>query len=209
MTASAPSRTVVHLLRHGEVHNPDGVLYGRAPGFGLSVRGHDAAAAATQWLAERDVRLVVSSPMQRAQETSRPVAAALGVPVRTDERLVESWNVLEGQRADLHASVLGQPQVWRHLWNPWRPSWGEPYREVVDRMWSAVRAARDEVLGHEAVLVSHQVPIWVLRRRLEGRRLAHHPRRRECELCSVTSLTLEGDAVVGIAYRPPEPRLTT
>ncbi|MCW2817277.1 MAG: phosphatase [Marmoricola sp.] len=193
--------TIVHLLRHGEVENPEGVLYGRAPGFGLSARGRSMALAASQVLAGRDVALVVTSPMQRAQETAWPLADRLGVEVTVDQRLVESTNRLQGQRVDMNTSVLRQPAVWRHLWNPLRPSWGEPYRDVASRVLAAVEDARVRADGRECVLVSHQVPIWVTRRALEGRRLAHHPRHRECGLCSVTSLTFSGDRFVGADYR--------
>ena len=66
-------------------------------------------------------------------------------------------------------------------------------------MADAVRAAR----GHEAVLVSHQLPIWVARRAAEGNRLWHHPGRRRCALASVTSFTYDGDAITGVSYAEP------
>ncbi|KQT89528.1 hypothetical protein ASG49_17495 [Marmoricola sp. Leaf446] len=202
MTAEA-TRTVVHLLRHGEVHNPDGVLYGRAPGFGLSEAGREMAHAAADLLAGRDVALLVSSPLERARETAAPVADRLRLGVRLDERLLEVTNVLEGRRVDMHRSILVQPRVWPTLWNPWRPSWGEPYRDVVGRMTAAVDQARTIAHGHEAVLVSHQVPIWVTRRRAEGRRPAHLPRRRQVALGSLTSLHFLGDRLSGVTYADP------
>jgi broad specificity phosphatase PhoE len=70
-------------------------------------------------------------------------------------------------------------------------------------MLAAVEAARDAARGHAAVCVSHQLPIWTVRLHLEGRRYVHDPRRRQCGLASVTSLTYEGDRFVGLSYAEP------
>ncbi len=198
-----PTTTVVHLLRHGEVHNPDGVLYGRAPGFSLSETGRAMAGRAAEHLAGHDVVALVCSPLERARETAAPLAERLGLDVRLDDRLVEVTNVFEGRQVDMNRSILLQPQVWRALWNPLRPSWGEPYRDVVRRVTAAVDEARVAAHGHEVVLVSHQVPIWVTRRRAEGRRLAHLPRRREVALGSLTSLHFRGAALSHVTYADP------
>ena len=61
--------TVVHLLRHGEVHNPNHVLYGRLPGYHLSANGRMMAAAAADYFDGRPVAAVFASPLERAQET--------------------------------------------------------------------------------------------------------------------------------------------
>jgi broad specificity phosphatase PhoE len=200
---SSPARTIVHLVRHGEVDNPAGVLYGRLPGYVLSAAGEEMARLAAKALAGRDVRLVRSSPLERARQTADPIAAEFGLPIETDERLVESSNVFEGKRFGAGDGALRSPAAWRYLYNPFRPSWGEPYAEVAARVLAACAAARDDARGAEAVLVSHQLCIWVTRRRVEGRRLWHRPDRRECALGSITSLTYDGDRVVGIAYREP------
>ena len=63
--------------------------------------------------------------------------------------------------------------------------------------------AKDRARGHEAVCVSHQLPIWTLRSFLEGRRLWHDPRKRECSLASVTTVHFEGDRVVAVTYDQP------
>jgi broad specificity phosphatase PhoE len=195
--------TVVHLLRHGEVHNPDGVLYGRLPGFHLSALGEQMAVRAADALAARDVVLVVSSPMERAQETAAPVAERHGLPVEIDPNLLEATNVLEGQRVSVGDGALRQPRVWKHLWNPFTPSWGEPFAEVAARMGAAIEAARVAADGHEAVLVSHQLPIWVARLSAEKRRLWHDPRKRQCSLASITSLEYDGDRLAAISYTEP------
>ena len=196
-------RTVVHLLRHGEVFNPGKILYGRLPGFRLSDAGEAMAVKAAAWFAGRDVTLLVSSPLERAQQTAAPIAAALSLPVTIDERLIEAGNAFEGLKVGVGDGALRMPKHWWKLRNPFRPSWGEPYVEIAARMLAAVEAARDTARGHEAVLVSHQLPIWTLRMHLEGRRYVHDPRRRECGLASVTSVTYEGDRMSGISYAEP------
>jgi len=196
-------KTTVYLLRHGEVHNPEGILYGRATGFHLSERGRAMADRVAERIGDRDITVLVSSPLERAQETAAPLAAARGLTVRLDDRVIESSNIFEGKRFDIQDSLLRQPQVWRSLWNPFRPSWGEPYKDVVGRMWPAVLDARAEAEGHEAVIVSHQLPVWTARRRLEGKRLWHDPRRRQCSLASLTSLTYVGDELTSIDYSEP------
>jgi len=195
--------TTVHLLRHGEVHNPQGILYGRSTGFHLSERGHAMADRIADRIGGRDITHVISSPLERAQETAAPLAAALGLSVDIDERVVESSNIFEGKRFDIRDSILRQPQIWSKLWNPFRPSWGEPYKEVVARMWPAVLDARQAADGHEAVLVSHQLPIWITRLKAEGRSFLHDPRRRQCTLCSLTSFTFDGDRLVSVGYSEP------
>jgi broad specificity phosphatase PhoE len=192
----------VHLLRHGEVHNPDGVLYGRLPGFRLSVAGEAMADKAASWFADQGVTHLVSSPLERAQQTARPIAAELGLPVRIDDRLIEAANEFQGERVG-GWGALAHPRHWWKLRNPFRPSWGEPYAEIAARMLAAVATARDEARGSAVVLVSHQLPIWTLRLHLEGRRYVHDPRRRQCGLASVTTFTYDGDTLAGIAYAEP------
>ena len=194
--------TVVHLLRHGEVHNPDHVLYGRLPGYHLSANGRMMAAAAADYFEGRPVAAIFASPLERAQETAQPVAEKLGLPIITDDRLIESGNVLEGKSVSL-ASLGRNPRNWRYLWNPFRPSWGEPYSHIVARMRQVVDRARDASGGREAVCVSHQLPIWVSRLAAEHRRLWHNPSSRQCALGSVTSLTFDGDQLTGVSYAVP------
>lgn len=196
-------RTVVHLLRHGEVHNPDLVLYGRIPGFGLSELGLAMAQAAAGALVGRDVRYLASSPLQRAQETAAPVAAALGLYVAADERLIEPTNIFEGRRFSGAAAAVVVPSGWQYLYNPFRPSWGEPYAAIAERMAAALADARDRVRGAEAVCVSHQLPIWTARRAGEGRPLWHHPGHRLCGLASLTSFCYRGDELRAIHYSEP------
>jgi broad specificity phosphatase PhoE len=197
------SRTRVHLLRHGEVDNPAGVLYGRLPGFHLSAAGREMSEAAAEALRGHDVALVRSSPLERAQETAKPVAAVVGCGIETDDRLIEPTNAFEGKTFGVGDGSLRNPGNWYDLRNPFRPSWGEAYADVAARMLAAIGDARVAAAGREAVLVSHQLPIWVTRRALEGRRLWHRPDRRQCALASLTTLVYRGDALVAIEYTEP------
>ena len=204
---SEATRTTVHLLRHGEVHNPGKILYGRLPDFHLSELGRQMAKADAEALAGRNVTYVVSSPLERAQETAEPVAAQFGLAIATDIRLIEAANFFEGKNVSVGDGSFRNPRNWWVLRDPVTPSWGEAYLIIAQRMFAAVHAARVAAEGHEAVCVSHQLPIWTLRRYVERKRLWHDPRRRECGLASLTSITFENARVVGIEYREPAAHL--
>ncbi|MEO9140432.1 MAG: histidine phosphatase family protein [Jatrophihabitans sp.] len=198
----------VHLLRHGEVHNPDGILYGRLPGYRLSELGERQAKAAAGWLAAdllaaRDIGYLVASPLERAQQTAAPLAAATGLTIATDDRLIEADNRLEGRAVAGGKNLFRDPSLWKLFRNPLTPSWGEPYEQIATRVLAAARAARDAAGGRDAVCVSHQLPIVMAARRARGQRLPHDPRRRECGLASVTSLVFDGDVIVRVDYHEP------
>ena len=204
-----PDTTIVHLLRHGEVENPAGIIYGRLPGYHLSANGRSMASAAADYFAERSVVTLFCSPLERAQETARPVAERLGLDVVTDDRLIESSNHFEGMKFGVGDGSLRRPANWRYLINPFRPSWGEPYHGVAARMLAMMATAREAAAGQEAVCVSHQLPIWVTRRMAERKRLWHNPTARECALGSVTSFTYSGDQLTGVYYTVPARRQVT
>ena len=195
--------TIVHLLRHGEVHNPNGVLYGRRPGYHLSDLGRKMATRVAESVRERDITHLRVSPLERAQETAQPLADLRGLDIVTDERIIESTNVFEGKGFGPDDNALRRPSAWIHLWNPIRPSWGEPYKQVAARMMAAVEDARDAARGHEAVLVSHQLPIWITRLHAEKRSFVHDPRKRQCTLCSLTSFHYTDDVLATVTYSEP------
>ena len=198
-----PQRTVVHLLRHGEVHNPHRILYGRLDGYHLSDLGRRMADLAADHLGEHDVTHLVSSPLERARETADPIAEAQGLEVTLDERVVEAGNDFEGLPVAGGVGLLRHPRLYPKFLNPFRPSWGEPYVEVVERMRLAIVDARAAARGHEAVIVSHQAPIWMIRLATEGRPLVHNPARRECALASLTSFTFLDDELLSLSYSEP------
>ena len=194
----------IHFLRHGEVFNPEKILYGRQPGWKLSKTGAEMAQLVANWSKNIDLGAIIASPLQRAQETAAPISALHNLPIVTDERLIEAANIFEGKKFELGSGVLRHPSSWWHLRNPWRPSWGEPYEEQISRMLAALFNARDIANGKDAICVSHQLPIWILRSAVEGRKLLHDPRKRECTLASVTTFILDehGD-IVDCKYQEP------
>jgi broad specificity phosphatase PhoE len=196
-------RTTVHVIRHGEVQNPDGILYGRLAGYHLSDRGRAQAQAVADALADDDIVLVVASPLERAQETAAVIAARHGLPVEIDPDLIESLNFFQGLRISPGDGAWRDPRVWWQLRNPIRPSWGEPYRDIAARMITAVDKARARAAGHGAVCVSHQLPVETLRRALTAKRLPHDPRRRHCNVASLTSFVYHGDTLVDVEYSEP------
>ena len=199
--AEPAETTTVHLVRHGEVFNPQRLLYGRLPDYHLSSRGQSMAAATAEFFRGRDVTFLAASPLERAQETAEPIAAVTGLDIHTCGDIIEAENTYEGLRTKGWRSQLWHPVRWRHMTNPLQPSWGEPYTEIFARMDRAIDAARDKAAGHEAVLVSHQLPIVTVQRYVQGKPFAHV--RRECDLASVTSLVFEGDVVIDWSYSTP------
>src|SRR5918992_3408924 len=130
--------TTVHLVRHGKVENPAGVIYGRLPGYHLSELGRKQAKAAADRLAASDLKVVWASPLERAQETAAIIAEPHGVEVVTDERLIESGTTLEGTGRSIRDLLL-TPRLWWSVRNPFTPSWGESFGEIRERMLAAVR----------------------------------------------------------------------
>jgi len=195
---------VIHFVRHGEVHNPEKILYGLQPGWKLSERGNQMAEVIAQWSKSLNLGAIHASPLQRAQETVAPIIKSHHLQLKTDKNLIEASNIFEGKKFELGSGVLKHPKSWRHLYNPWRPSWGEPYDQIINRMLKALFTARDSAGGKDAVCVSHQLPIWILRSAVEGRRLLHDPRKRECTLASVTSFELDNEGMVSnVSYSEP------
>lgn len=196
---------IVHVMRHGQVHNPDGVLYGRLDGFGLSPLGHEMASLmSTHWSAVPLTHLRCS-PLQRARETMAPTAALFSqLDVVIDERVIEADNIFEGKVFGASNKALRDPGMLRHVLNPLKPSWGEAYVDIAVRMRLALSdAAESAGEGGQALVVSHQLAIWIARCDAEGVPFAHDPRRRECTLASVTSFTFRQGRITSIDYSEP------
>lgn len=194
--------TTVHVLRHGQVLNPDGLLYGRLPGFGLSELGHEMAGRLGEHFADAPITHLRCSPLQRARETMAPVAARhTGLDVVVDDRLLEAENVFEGKVFGASNAALRDPRMFWHMRNPLRPSWGEAYRSIAERMIAAINdAALSAGEGGVAVVVSHQLPIYIARRAFEGKPFVHDPRRRRTTLCSITSFRFRDGLPVALDY---------
>ncbi|GAA5088960.1 histidine phosphatase family protein [Microbacterium yannicii] len=189
-------------MRHGEVHNPARVLYGRLPGYGLSADGRRMARQAAEYVKslDRPVSALVCSPLQRTQESAEPFAEIFGMAPVIDERVIEPTNVFEGKRM---AIAVVNPWNWRHLRKPALPSWGEPYADVVGRMNAAMTQAWDAADAGDVVIVSHQLPIWITHLAVAGLPLRHDPRARRCALSSVTSFEMVDKKWTETAYAEP------
>lgn len=190
-------------MRHGEVFNPEKVLYGRLPGYKLSALGLQMAERVAQYFKNNNLSLIVSSPLERAQQTAAPTANLHNLKPQLEKLIIEAENVFEGKRVSVGDGALRDPRNWWHLRNPIKPSWGEPYKKVAQRMRSAIFAAKDLAKGQEALLVSHQLPIWIARLSAEGKSFIHDPRKRQCSLASVTTFVFENDSLVAVEYEEP------
>ena len=196
--------TRIHLVRHGEVNNPNGVLYGRLPNFVLSSLGRQMAEATATELASSGANItrVISSPLQRTLQSARPISLALNLSVKIEDQIIEPTNIFEGKKVGL-ATIAQNPKLLFKLYNPFRPSWGEPYRHIVGRMRDALQRAWDETADGEVVMVSHQLPIWALHLSVNSKPLWHDPRSRRCDLSSITSFEFKNGKLVEVDYRDP------
>jgi broad specificity phosphatase PhoE len=197
-----PLNGTVHLVRHGEVENPKGVIYGRLPGYNLSKRGEEQVAEASRHLAAANVGAIWSSPLERAQETARMIAEPHKLGVVTDDRLLESDTTFQGAGRSLRAFLIS-PQLWWKLRNPWGPSWGESFSEIRQRMLSAVTEALASAAGREIVIVSHQTPVLVARLALARRRVPPWLAGIPCATASVTTVVVEDGRVIEDSYFVP------
>ena len=201
----------IHLVRHGEVFNPDEVLYGRIPGFRLSELGQRMAKAAADDLIARDrpITRLSTSPLQRARESGQPIALGLGLEPGIEERIIEPTNAFEGRRMKGPGGALRDPRMWRFLYNPWRPAWGEAFSSISARMLAAMTDAHASVDSGDVVMVSHQLPIWMAHRTIVGEKLPHDPRKRRCALSSITSFELRDGRFVEVGYVDPAAALAS
>ena len=121
-----------------------------------------------------------------------------------DPRLIETANILEGQSFGRFNQRLLFPQNLWHLRNPLRPTWGEPYPQIAQRMRAAIADAAASVPeGGKALIVSHQLPIYIARLDAEGRSFVHNPATRDCRLASVTAFHFLDGRIVGVDYSEP------
>lgn len=194
----------VHLVRHGEVYNPSGVLYEQLPNFHLSDRGKLMALASAQELKSQKapIKALFSSPLVRAQESAEPFESLFKLELQTDQRLIEPTNAFRGRKMGAKNLAL-KPHLWWHFRNPARPSWGEPYVSIIARMNEAMIAAAESVSGGDVVLVTHQLPIWITHLSLQGEKLAHDPRKRRCSLSSITTFEYLDGNFVEVNYLEP------
>ncbi|WP_166986042.1 histidine phosphatase family protein [Canibacter zhoujuaniae] len=203
----------IHLIRHGEVDNPEGILYGRLPGYALSENGRKMAELATQALLDSGVAVghLYASPLLRAQQSARPIAEVFEREIKTEQRIIEPTNKFEGLKNHGPDSAFKQLRHLPKLWNPVLPSWGEPYARIARRVLAAMDdawtlAQASDVAG-DIVMVSHQAVIWAAHRRINGKPLMHNPASRRCDLSSITTFEKIDDVWREIAYVSPAAEL--
>lgn len=160
------------------------------------------AAVAAESMADRPITALYASPLQRAQESAAPWSQLLTLPIQTEERIIEPTNRFEGTRG-VNAKLLRNPKYWGLIYNPMRPSWGEPFTAIATRVIAAMDDAWAAADSGEVVMVSHQSPIWMATRRINALRLPHDPRKRRCTLSSITSFEKVDGTWREVAYAEP------
>ncbi len=190
--------TVVHLVRHAEVENPNNIWYGRLSGFVLSERGRRQAEELGRHFAERNIAAVYSSPLERAIETAGAIARPHNLKVIEEPDIIESETRLQGRPGD--SRLFRNPLHVRHFINPFKPSWGESYASTGARMTEAIFRMREKHPGEEVVAVSHMTPIVVARMRIEKRRGPAWSAGIPCGKASVATFTFDGDRYLGNDY---------
>lgn len=218
-SSSIEKRTTLHFVRHGKVENPGHLLYERLPGFHLSALGMRMAQATGRYIAA-DAQMnqavaLYSSPLDRTRETAQAILAELN-PVRasrgeaelsieTDPRLIEAGNEFRGLRIGYGKAALWRPRSLRLVRNLWRPSWGESYRHIADRVGDFAQEMVRRHPGQQVIVVSHESPIWSYRHMLETGHPEHNMLLRHTSLASITSITYDSKTgeVLDIAYVDP------
>ncbi|MBT1165554.1 histidine phosphatase family protein [Bifidobacterium simiarum] len=211
--------TTIHLVRHGEVYNPDHVLYERLPDFHLSDRGLRMAQATARYIAEHSginhAAAVYSSPLDRTRETAGAILTALNVvradrgedplELHTDPRLIEAGNEFRGRRIGHGSGALWRPENLRLIRNLHKPTWGESYQSIGRRMSDFAYEKVDQYPGQQIIVVSHESPIWSFRHLLETGHPEHWMFLRHTALASVTSITFDSDTheLLAVAYADP------
>lgn len=160
----------LHLVRHGEVDNPRGIVYSDLPGFPLSPLGRTQAVAAAHHLAGSGASLLVTSPLDRARETAGYIGRRLGLDPVSDPGLTEwglslrwsgvPWVSLDDRfpgEVEAYAAHPGDM--------PFSP---ESLDALTARMKEVVDALGGAHPGAVAILVSHQDPVHALRLTLRG-----------------------------------------
>lgn len=206
--------TTIHFVRHGEVENPNHVLYERLPGFHLSNRGLKMACATAKYIATvpqmRGISAIYSSPLERTQETAQQIASALQIgPIILDNRLIEAENNFRGKRIGYGEGALWKNNNWKLVSNLWKPSWGESYKSIAARVGDFAREQVKNHPGEQIVAVTHESPIWSYRHLLETGHAEHNMLLRKTALASITSITYDcaNMNVLSITYVDPAARV--
>lgn len=166
----AGTKTLVFLCRHGQPENPQGVMYGHLPGFGLSALGKRQALGLGAFLRDYKVRACFASPLQRAQETARLAISRLDheVPINSRDDLVEAsfGRYIEGVKR--WQVPFRRPLFFVHAVSPGTLSFDEPVPAMAERVARVCREGVQTAAGGAAVMVGHADPIKAFWNRFLG-----------------------------------------
>ncbi|MGB7341807.1 MAG: histidine phosphatase family protein [Phototrophicaceae bacterium] len=145
-----PAPLTVYIMRHGEVHNPANILYGRMPNFYLSTTGREQAIAAGKASADKPIVAVYASPMERTQETANLIIEQhpSDLSVRVDERLIEVNTPLDGtSHADLE-------KINFDIYDGNEPPYEQP-QDIRQRLMAFLQEKRQQHANQQIIAVTH------------------------------------------------------
>lgn len=186
-------KTTIHLVRHGEVHNPQQIFYGRIPGYVLSENGIQQVHRLGKHLQHNKIKKIYASPLDRTKQTAQIIAEYFPeIKIVHDERLIEVGSPTEGQL--LH-TLSGHNFNFYH--DKYRGN-GETINDIVERMTRAIDEFATIHTGEEIIAVSHGDPIMITRThygRKEKVEFAHLRSDAYIETAHGITLTFEHDTV--------------
>jgi broad specificity phosphatase PhoE len=153
--------TVLHLVRHGQVDNPQKIVYGRQRGWRLSERGRAEAEAVARHLAGRPIARVYTSPLERAVQTATVIAGTCGGEVEPRDDLVEALLCAPWEGLPWREVKRDRSREWaRYLFRPLEVcEVAEDLAALAARMEAALRAIAGAHPGQQVVAVSHGDPL--------------------------------------------------
>lgn len=167
-------KTIIYFIRHGEVYNPHKVLYGRLPGFPLTVKGEQQINKLAQNLVGKGISVIYTSPLERARQTADILAGHLGIAAISSNFLLETRHARDGiSLVTFHAKV--EP----HLYEPGNLKAGqETIKSQAIRMQKFIKNIISKHLGQSIAAVSHGDPIIIVRAETEGKQLTYDYKKR-------------------------------
>jgi probable phosphoglycerate mutase len=159
--------TTVLMIRHADVHNPENIVYGRLPRFGLSAVGWDQVERVARLVGELHRPVIYSSPRLRARQTARILAASLGQPtIKISKNIDEVLTRYQGQPNSVLSGKMNFYDT------PAHPD-DETIAMVARRMTRFLQHARTRHPGQLVLGISHADPIMILRTAVLGLPLVH------------------------------------
>ncbi len=166
MTSKEAQATVVNIVRHGNVENPNEIFYGRQPGFHLSEYGCHEVMALAEYLQQNypNIVAIYTSPMERTLETSMLIQERFeGIFIQSDNRLIEVKTPREGRP---------RSEFFDDNFNFFRPediaNGGESIPDLLERVHDAVTDIVNQHPGQEVLVVTHGDLVMLMRAKYKG-----------------------------------------